>query len=331
MADENNFQNRMGNSPDREPANSGQGPDPLAELARLIGQNDPFSEFGRNAQAAAPPRPMPNEQPLVAPPYSEARDQSAGAAPYQIQQNPPAFVQAAPEGGAYRETMFRNSAQMPLGNDFYDETEPRGRGRGFTTVIAVIALAVLGTVGAFGYRFIFSGSGSSVPPPMIRANPEPTKVPPPVANAESSQNKSTYDRVGDRGQGERVVVREEPPVDVKELARPGVGRNPPPPNQANQWAQATAPNLPPTSTPSVGAPSSAMMGEPKKVRTVTIRPDPADANMAPVVACAAKYISGSARTNGTLRAAGASGPAAATGSWLPARSAVGECSTFAQR
>jgi len=286
MADENNFQNRTNNSSEREAANSGQGTDPLAELARLIGQNDPFSEFGRDARAAVPaptpPRPMPSEQPLVAPPYSETRDQSGGAAPYQFQQNPPAFIQAAPESGAYRDAVYRDSGQMPPGNDFYDETEPRGRGRGFITAAAVIALAVLGTAGAFGYRFIFSSSGSSGPPPVIRANPEPTKVPPPVANAESSQSKSTYDRVGDRGQGERVVVREEPPVDVKDLTRPGVGRSPPPPNSANQWAQAVPPNLPPTgSAAATGAPSSTMMGEPKKVRTVTIRPDSPDANMAP--------------------------------------------------
>ena len=35
------------------------GSDPLAELARLIGQNDPFAEFGRDGArrvAARPPR-----------------------------------------------------------------------------------------------------------------------------------------------------------------------------------------------------------------------------------------------------------------------------------
>src|SRR5476649_1804830 len=37
------------------------GGDPLAELARLIGQNDPFSEFGRDAgrRLAAPPQAEP--------------------------------------------------------------------------------------------------------------------------------------------------------------------------------------------------------------------------------------------------------------------------------
>ena len=285
MADENNLQNRMSNPPDREAANGGQGIDPLAELARLIGQNDPFSEFGRDARTPAPPtapRMPPREQSLVAPPYSESHDQFGGVAPHSYPQSPPAFIQAAADNGPYREAAYQDGGHVPAGNEFYDEVEPRGRGRGFKTATAVLALAVLGTAGAFGYRFIFSGSGSTTPPPVIRANTEPTKVPPPVANADPSQSKSTYDRLGDSSQGSRVVSREEPPVDVKDQVRPGVGRNPPPPNPQNQWATAVAPNLPQTgSTPVTGAQPASPMGEPKKVRTVTIRPDPSDANMAP--------------------------------------------------
>src|SRR5262249_46930058 len=55
----------------REPASAG---DPLAELARLIGQNDPFAEFGREAQARAEALPLAREQrfeqrvPRAAPP-----------------------------------------------------------------------------------------------------------------------------------------------------------------------------------------------------------------------------------------------------------------------
>src|ERR1035437_10208960 len=45
------------------------GRDPLAELARLLGQNDPFAEFGRaNARRAAAPPPTVNwSAPLAAP------------------------------------------------------------------------------------------------------------------------------------------------------------------------------------------------------------------------------------------------------------------------
>jgi SPOR domain len=280
MADDNNYQNRTSN-PSAAPG--GQGADPLAELARLIGQNDPYSDFGRDPRAPAPmpQRPMQNEQQLVGQPHADARGQQVPGS-YQAGQISQPFGQASQEIGSFRDSAYRESQQTPPGSDFYDEAEPSGRGRGFVTVVAVIVLAVIGTVGAFGYRFIFSGSGSSAPPPVIRANSDPTKVPPPVASGESSQSKLTYERVGDRNQGERVVSREESPVDAKDLNRPNVSRNSPPPSgSANQWAAAVAPSLP-TNSPSASAgPSSMSIGEPKKVRTVPIRPEPTDSNMAP--------------------------------------------------
>ncbi len=280
MADDNNYQNRMSN-PSAAPG--GQGPDPLAELARLIGQNDPYSDFGRDPRAPAPmpQRPMQNEQQLVGQPHADARGQQVPGS-YQAGQISQPFAQASQEIGGFRESAYRESQQTPPGSDFYDEGEPSGRGRGFVTVVAVIVLAVIGTVGAFGYRFMFSGSGSSTPPPVIRANTDPTKVPPPVASGESSQSKLTYERVGDRNQGERVVSREESPVDAKDLNRPNVSRNSPPPSgSANQWAAAVAPNLPPNSSTASAGPSSMSIGEPKKVRTVPIRPESREANMAP--------------------------------------------------
>jgi cell division septation protein DedD len=159
---------------------------------------------------------------------------------------------------------------MSPGSDDYDDVEERGRGRGFRTVTAVIVLALIGTVGAFGYRIIFGGPSSSAPPPVIRANPEPAKVPPPTAGTDT-QSKSSYERVGDRAQGERVVSREEAPVDIKDVARPGVGRSPP--QQQSPENQSTAAAAPPS-----GPIAPSAMGEPKKVRTVTIRPSATDGN-----------------------------------------------------
>src|SRR5262249_17504374 len=54
MADDHRFESYRSNDPQRraaEPSRSAEQPrasDPLAELARLIGQRDPFAEFGRN-------------------------------------------------------------------------------------------------------------------------------------------------------------------------------------------------------------------------------------------------------------------------------------------
>jgi len=61
MADDSRQRSFRSNEPYRraaEPprANDGGG-DPLAELARLIGQSDPFAEFGRASQREAPPAP----------------------------------------------------------------------------------------------------------------------------------------------------------------------------------------------------------------------------------------------------------------------------------
>jgi hypothetical protein len=52
MADDNSARYRSNDSFDRGPA--APATDPLAELARLIGRNDPFSEYGRTARPAAP-------------------------------------------------------------------------------------------------------------------------------------------------------------------------------------------------------------------------------------------------------------------------------------
>ena len=88
-----------------------------------------------------------------------------------------------------------------------DHAPARRRGS-IVTVLAVLALAVVGTAAAFGYRAMFGPSGTPVPPPVIKADPRPTKVVP-VATDPNAQ----ADPGSDRRQAERVVPREEAPVD----------------------------------------------------------------------------------------------------------------------
>ncbi len=131
-----------------------------------------------------------------------------------------------------------------------------------------MALVVIGTSGVFGYRALFSG-GPSGPPPVIKANTTPSKVAP-TPSAEAS-NKQIYDRVGDGSQGERVVSREEKPVEVKDTSRPVPARvvfpgMPATTASTPDTAMGASPPLP----TDPGGPSAA---EPKKIRTVTIRPD----------------------------------------------------------
>lgn len=143
-----------------------------------------------------------------------------------------------------------------------DEHAPARKRGGIVTVLAVLALAVVGTAAAFGYRAMFGSSGTAMPPPVIKADTRPTKVVPPT----DASTKPIQDRIGVKT--ERVVSREEQPVDLRDPARSGAPRVVFP-NLAGQ-------NGGPTQTianiaPSGPAPSTAP--EPKKVRTVAIRPD----------------------------------------------------------
>ena len=55
MADDNNARYRPNDSFGRGPAQAAPASDPLAELARLIGRNDPFAEYAREPQPPAQP------------------------------------------------------------------------------------------------------------------------------------------------------------------------------------------------------------------------------------------------------------------------------------
>jgi hypothetical protein len=157
--------------------------------------------------------------------------------------------------------------------DYYEEASPK-RHRAILMASAAAALVVIGTAGAFGYRALF-GSSSSGPPPVIQADATPTKIVS-AAPRDNSAGKSIQDRIGDQ-LNERVVSREEQPADVRPQPRvvfPGPAAN----NNASQPVAANA----------------MAAGEPKKVRTVAIRPDqaadpdPASPARQPTVAAAGR-------------------------------------------
>ena len=184
---------------------------------------------------------------------------------------PPLYPQEPEAGG------------MPPPHDdgFYDD-QPRGsRRKGLLTVVAVLGLAVIGTAGAFGYRTMVRGSGSAASPPVIRASAEPSKVAPPAAAPDASASKFSYDRFGDAGKDEQVVRREEKPVDLTKVAPPPAAAPRPPVAAAPPVATPATPATPAkpanpattaTAAPAAANPPSAI-GEPRRVRTVPIRPD----------------------------------------------------------
>jgi len=251
-------------------ASATSGSDPLAELARLIGQTDPFGEYGReNARRAAAPQaptPAPNFVPSqyqVAPtapaetplrPYAAAAPYATALDLYQTEEEAPGSAEQDYEADAYDE-------HQPPGEqeDLYDDLPPPRRRLGILAMAAVFALAVIGTAGAFGYRALFGSSGSSQPPPVIKADTAPSKIVP--ATTVKTPNKLIYDRVADRGQDEKLVSREEPPVELKDQQAP------PPLAPAQDNAQPVA------ASPAAPLGTGVISNEPKKIRTIAIRPD----------------------------------------------------------
>jgi hypothetical protein len=302
--------------------------DPLAELARLIGQTDPFSGFGR-ANQPMPPRqtdsyraPEPESEPEVdeappagpppwmqraaqqeaapqldfdtsvhplrryaaadrpaepehheAPPFAAEPDQHAHADPARYDdalygEPDPGTYEAQQRDAAYADDSY--AYQDGYGEEAEEEQKPR-RG-GMMTVVAVLALAVVGTGGAFAYR-TYMGSPRGGEPPIIRADASPTKVVP----APSGDGVA---KVPDRmttGGAEKIVPREEAPVDVNAGARQVF----PPVNQiANPPTAAIVP--PAAKPPAAPAASGTLAGdEPRKIRTLAVKGDPADVAATP--------------------------------------------------
>jgi len=319
--------------------------DPLAELARLIGQTDPFAmgranvkvqphaEQRQPVQRYEPPaqqyEPPIDDEPLAGPPpwmqranrqeaappppqeeyYEEPEYQPSPvhplhryAAQHAAQQPQYAEPQQQYQQPQYQDEQHYAQAQQPLDPSRYDdalygqiesgqnyqrdpaypddpyayqnaydeepEEQPRKRG-GLFTVAAVLALAVLGTGGAFAYRS-FVGSPRSGEPPIIKADHSPTKVVPATADTPKAPDRMAL------GDGkEKLVPREETPVDVNARSGPRVVFPP-----LNQNAN---PPTPASVAPTAAAPASANgtlpNAEPRRIRTLSVKGDQADAGV----------------------------------------------------
>ncbi|MBI5112832.1 MAG: SPOR domain-containing protein [Rhodovulum sp.] len=137
----------------------------------------------------------------------------------------------------------------------YPEMPPQQRRRGLMVAAAIMALAVVGTAGAYGYRSLKGESPRDGGPPVIRADGAPKKIA--SASQGGSGDKQIYERVG--APNEKVVPREEQPVALRD------------PGAAPRFPDTTA-NVPPTVSAPATVPAAGA-GDPKKIRTVTIRPD----------------------------------------------------------
>ena len=330
--------------------------DPLAELARLIGQTDPFAmqsrpntrpaaqNQGRDSQgydeqgyedqgyddqgyvepappagppswvrrANVTPQPGPQEeyQPVVSPVHPLHRYGAAQPAPepepepdyHPVQSYQQAYREPEPQPadlaryddalyGAIQagEHDFQREAAYPddpyaYQGDYADEDvdEERPRKRGMMTVAAILALAVVGTGGAFAYK-TYLGSPRSGEPPIIKADNSPTKVVP----APTDGSTKLPDRVAAGDGTEKIVPREEAPVDVN--AKAGGPRVVFPPLNPNANPPSVSSVSPSAIPPQQGtAPSNGTMpnSEPRKIRTLAVKGDQTDST-APQVAAPA--------------------------------------------
>lgn len=305
------------------PPRQGQS-DPLAELARLIGQSDPMADFPHDDRVPLSPRHAAEPQPEYEPQPSAPEDLPPG---------PPRWVQhrtgwrratpvapepvVQPEADAYGNEAYDSAYDDRVEPDLtrYDEAlyghagpaqiedapylaegaygdgaygydegydaaeqddEPR-RGKKLA-VLAILALAVVGTGGAYAYRS-FSVASAPAEPPVIKAETAPVKVVPPTQAAE---RKLVQDRLASAGGAERLVPREEAPVDVTSKTQ-GEPRIVFPPLTRNA-APATVAAV---SSGAQSQPAPAAGSEPRRIRTVPVRPDQPGAAQTPAQAAAA--------------------------------------------
>jgi hypothetical protein len=316
MADDNTLRSYRSNDPYKRDAgpsgaqDAGVGTDPLAELARLIGQTDPFADAARNnapgaeRQAASagdwrqhierpPYQTMRDEQPMPADPLGDYQDDPryAPASGYDDRTYQPS--EQGHDGYADHQpaAMAAPGPAGPSGEEFYDDPPNRharaSRGRSWLATTAMLAAcAMLGTVGAYGYRTYAKPSSSPKAAPVIIADSSPSKILPAAAEQKSTRSQ---ERLPAQGSNERLVSREEQPVALP----PGGGSPPrvvfpspvqpapsaPPPAATAAPPAASAP--PPGPAPAAATPAAAST-EPKRVRTVTIRNERPDASGRPV-------------------------------------------------
>ncbi|GAB1716131.1 MAG: Sporulation related protein [Nitrobacter sp.] len=302
--------------------------DPLAELARLIGQTDPFADVKRSAPPPAPADdPVDHFEHRFDPVEDDAEpsgqrpavmdsktDGSARSAAGRLRRRRSAVLRRAAvypdnephvqhhEPESYHEAADRYDdvlfGRLPDGRDAHayedqfpperypeapfdyqgygeveDEPAPRRRG-GMATVVAVLALAVIGTGAAYAYRN-YAGTARSGAPPVIKADAEPNKILPQRVGSGDAVGKLIQDRMSTEDGTEQMVSREEQPVDVKDATTSGPRVVFPPLNQNT--------NPPPAAsvTPNVRPPATVANGtvagdEPRRVRTLTVRGDQSD-------------------------------------------------------
>jgi hypothetical protein len=290
---------RSGYDPDNRSVSESNA-DPLAELARLVGDVDAYGNTHVDArpgvgagQSEAYPLSPAQSAPwddaaahTSAPPLAHGDYETAGEEAYASEAYA-AENDYAVDDGAYDQADYDDQRQSGYyGEDQhsgqdpryaagqydyaaqadpyaqYAETPPPGSQRKTLLMAgAVFGLIVVGAIGAYAYRTIVDTAPGV--PPVIMADSSPAKIA--VTPSDTGNGKQVSNRVGDKPQNERVVPREEQPLDLK-LSAPQA------PVPATGWA-APQQNAPAVSAVPQVAPAAPSPTDPHPVRTVAIAPN----------------------------------------------------------
>lgn len=198
----------------------------------------------------------------------------------------------------------------------YPDLEPRRSRKGLWTAAALVAIGIIGVGGAMTMR---GGSKTADgQPPLIAADAAPVKIEPvnPGGTEIPNQNKQIYERAGSAAPPAvtKVVNQEEQPIDVQQTARlmqprvvmPGPGATPQngegadPINALANAPLASVAAATPGEPALTAVPAVPGLGEPRRVRTVSIRPDgtvlpagPANGGVNTAAAVPAPMVTGS--------------------------------------
>ena len=263
--------------------------------------------YGRKASVppAAEPRDLDDDDadhappPFVAPAAYAAPAYAAPSHAAAGHYAPAGYDEDAPDysyGQAGSYAQAGGSAQ-DYADDELPDMEPRRSRKGLWAAAAVIAIGLVGVGATFAMRG--GSTAKDGQPPLIAADRGPVKVEPanPGGAEIPNQNKQIYERSAEAPQGKsKVVASEEQPVDLQQIARSTPARviMPGPGSTGGEAAAispaaasapvgagtalAAAPGQPersivppePALTPMPPVPG---LGEPRRVRTVSIRPD----------------------------------------------------------
>ena len=217
-------------------------------------------------------------------------------------------------------------------------SEPQQPRKGLIIAGVLLGVAAIGIGAVIGIRGLSGPVRGTGEPPLIKAEAGPSKVQPqnPGGVEIPNQNKQIYERTPEPKPGEtRVVTREEQPMDVQASARAASRVILPGPAAPADAAQAAAPAAPqpaaPTAValaPSAVPPQAAAagsaapaLGEPRRVRTIAVRPDGTSVP-SPVQPAAAPVAEASSARAESSPAAAAPATSTSTRSAAAARPAV---------